>query len=146
MLHRRSHRSKQIQASLDKALEDESPHNKGDVDVLGLGFVTNMAQYMVASDVLVSKAGPGTIAEAAAVGLPIMLTRYVVKESSKNDALVLARTFSLMAFASSLISVSSQARRLVTWMSFSRVVLEITMLTKRLLPKRSRAGYRMRTY
>ena len=77
IFHRRSHRSKQIQESLDKALEDESLHVKGNVNVVGLGFVTNMAQYMVASDVLVSKAGPGTIAEAAAVGLPIMLTRYV---------------------------------------------------------------------
>lgn len=77
MFHKRSHRSKQIQESLDKALVDESPHDRGNVDVVGLGFVTNMAQYMVAADVLVSKAGPGTIAEAASVGLPIMLTRYV---------------------------------------------------------------------
>jgi 1,2-diacylglycerol 3-beta-galactosyltransferase len=42
-----------------------------------LGFVTNMAEYMVASDVLVTKAGPGTIAEAAAVGLPVMLTSFL---------------------------------------------------------------------
>jgi hypothetical protein len=53
------------------------PHAKGKVDVVGLGFVTNMAEYMAASDVLVTKAGPGTIAEAAAVGLPVFLTRYV---------------------------------------------------------------------
>jgi 1,2-diacylglycerol 3-beta-galactosyltransferase len=32
----------------------------GDVKVVGLGFVTQMAEYMVAADVLVSKAGPGT--------------------------------------------------------------------------------------
>jgi 1,2-diacylglycerol 3-beta-galactosyltransferase len=48
---------------------------EGNVNVVGLGFVSNMAEYMVASDILVSKAGPGTIAEAASVGLPIMLTR-----------------------------------------------------------------------
>lgn len=48
---------------------------EGNVDVVGLGFVSNMADYMVASDLLVSKAGPGTIAEAAAVGLPVMMTR-----------------------------------------------------------------------
>lgn len=47
----------------------------GKVNVVGLGFVSNMADYMVASDVLVSKAGPGTIAEAASVGLPVMITR-----------------------------------------------------------------------
>lgn len=31
----------------------------GDVKVVGLGFVTQMAEYMVAADILVSKAGPG---------------------------------------------------------------------------------------
>ena len=80
MFHRKSHRSRQIQESLDKAVDLESPLNgdkHGKVDVVGLGFVTNMASYMSAADVLVSKAGPGTIAEAASVGLPIMLTRYV---------------------------------------------------------------------
>lgn len=50
---------------------------KGVVDVMPLGFLTNIPEYMVAADVLVSKAGPGTIAEAAAVGLPVMMTRYV---------------------------------------------------------------------
>jgi 1,2-diacylglycerol 3-beta-galactosyltransferase len=53
----------------------ESSVVEGNVDVIGLGFITNMAEYMVAADVLVSKAGPGTIAEAAAVGLPVMMTR-----------------------------------------------------------------------
>jgi len=48
---------------------------EGDVNVIGLGFVSNMADYMVASSVLVSKAGPGTIAEAASIGLPVMITR-----------------------------------------------------------------------
>lgn len=42
-----------------------------------LGFVNNMADYMVAADILVSKAGPGTIAEAACVGLPILLTSFL---------------------------------------------------------------------
>ena len=48
---------------------------KGNVDVIGLGFVTQMADYMAASDILITKAGPGTIAEAAALGLPVMITR-----------------------------------------------------------------------
>jgi 1,2-diacylglycerol 3-beta-galactosyltransferase len=49
--------------------------NRGQVDVIPLGFVTDVPEYMVAADVLVSKAGPGTIAEAASVGLPVMMTR-----------------------------------------------------------------------
>ena len=75
---RRGHRSKKIDEAMQHAEEHKSdPHPTGKVNVVGLGFVTNMAEYMVAADVLVSKAGPGTIAEAASVGLPCMLTRYV---------------------------------------------------------------------
>lgn len=48
---------------------------RGNVDVVGLGFITSMPEYMVAADILVTKAGPGTIAEAASVGLPVLLTR-----------------------------------------------------------------------
>jgi UDP-N-acetylglucosamine:LPS N-acetylglucosamine transferase len=58
----------------------------GNVTVVGLGFVTNMEEYMVAADILVSKAGPGTIAEAAAVGLPIMLTRYEPTKQAINQS------------------------------------------------------------
>jgi 1,2-diacylglycerol 3-beta-galactosyltransferase len=71
----RAHRSKQIQAALDRAECAVDSESRGEVDVIGLGFVDNMAEFMVAADVLVSKAGPGTIAEAAAVGLPVMMTR-----------------------------------------------------------------------
>lgn len=58
-----------------KNQDDVQVTKKGDVEVIGLGFITNMADYMVAADILVSKAGPGTIAEAAALGLPVMITR-----------------------------------------------------------------------
>lgn len=70
-----------------KAKEDEAAGvtteemPKGKVDIMPLGFLTNIPEYMVAADVLVSKAGPGTIAEAASVGLPVMLTRCVVIKS-----------------------------------------------------------------
>ena len=71
-------RSKQIEETVRRAEQTNvESHLKGKVDVVGLGFVTNMPEYMVAADILVSKAGPGTIAEAASVGLPVMLTRYV---------------------------------------------------------------------
>jgi len=57
---------------------------KGNVAVCGLGFVTKMAEYMAAADVLVSKAGPGTIAEAAAVSLPVMLTSFLPGQEEGN--------------------------------------------------------------
>jgi 1,2-diacylglycerol 3-beta-galactosyltransferase len=71
-------RSSKISDALQRAERIQAknePHAKGNVDIVGLGFITNMPEYMVGADILVSKAGPGTIAEAAAVGLPIMLTR-----------------------------------------------------------------------
>jgi len=46
-------------------------------------------EYMVAADVLVSKAGPGTIAEAAAVGLPIMVTSHLPGQEAGNVDIVL---------------------------------------------------------
>jgi len=67
--------------------EDQSVVNfdqKGSVAVVGLGFVTKMAEYMAAADVLVSKAGPGTIAEAAAVSLPVMLTSFLPGQEEGN--------------------------------------------------------------
>ena len=43
-------------AQEDIILDSQQPPN---VKVVGLGFITRMAEYMVAADVLVSKAGPG---------------------------------------------------------------------------------------
>lgn len=89
-----AHRSRRIQAALDKAAAKAETGKDvaeipGDVDVVPLGFVTNMAEYMVAADVLVSKAGPGTIAEAAAVGLPVMVTSHLPGQEAGNVDIVL---------------------------------------------------------
>lgn len=71
---KKTRRHEVIQTALDNS-ECEAADKPGSVTVVGLGFVSQMADYMVAADVLVTKAGPGTIAEAASVGLPVMLTR-----------------------------------------------------------------------
>lgn len=47
------------------------------VNVVVNGFVNNMDEWMRASDVIVTKAGPGTIAEASICGLPCMLSSYL---------------------------------------------------------------------
>ena len=62
----------------------EQPPLLGKVDVVGLGFVKNMAEYMVAADILISKAGPGTISEAAALSLPVMLTSFLPGQEEGN--------------------------------------------------------------
>jgi UDP-N-acetylglucosamine:LPS N-acetylglucosamine transferase len=64
------------------SVQNENPQGK--VAVVGLGFVTKMAEYMVAADILVSKAGPGTISEAAALSLPVMLTSFLPGQEEGN--------------------------------------------------------------
>jgi len=63
------------------------------VKVIGLGFITNMAEYMAAADVLVSKAGPGTIAEAASLSLPVMLTSFLPGQEEGNVDYVVQNEF-----------------------------------------------------
>jgi 1,2-diacylglycerol 3-beta-galactosyltransferase len=94
ILSRHAHRSRRIQLALDRAAAKSAKGYDiadipGNVDVIPLGFVKNMAEYMVAADVLVSKAGPGTIAEAAAVGLPVMVTSYLPGQEAGNVDIVL---------------------------------------------------------
>jgi 1,2-diacylglycerol 3-beta-galactosyltransferase len=54
------------------------------------GFVSNMAEWMRAADVVVTKAGPGTIAEAQCAGTPLLLTSYVPGQERGNVALVVS--------------------------------------------------------
>jgi 1,2-diacylglycerol 3-beta-galactosyltransferase len=49
-----------------------------------LGYVRNMAEWLRASDVVVSKAGPGTIAEALCCGLPLLLVWYLPGQERGN--------------------------------------------------------------
>jgi 1,2-diacylglycerol 3-beta-galactosyltransferase len=48
------------------------------------GFVANMEIMMRAADVLITKAGPGTIAEAAISGLPLILSGAIPFQESPN--------------------------------------------------------------
>ena len=55
------------------------------------GFVTDMEVFMTASDALVTKAGPGTITEAATVGLPLILSGAIRFQESPNTEYVVQR-------------------------------------------------------
>lgn len=63
--------NKEAQETLKK--EDFGPGVNVDVQ----GFVNNMDEWMNAADCLVTKAGPGTIAEASICGLPCMLFAFL---------------------------------------------------------------------
>jgi glycosyltransferase involved in cell wall biosynthesis len=76
--------------------------------LLGLGFVNNIAEYMVAADVLVSKAGPGTIAEAAALSLPIMLTSYLPGQEEGNVDYVVEAGFGAFCHDSDPLGIAEE--------------------------------------
>jgi 1,2-diacylglycerol 3-beta-galactosyltransferase len=48
------------------------------------GFVDNVADWMAAADCLITKAGPGTIAEAMALGLPVVLSGFIPGQETGN--------------------------------------------------------------
>ena len=48
------------------------------------GFVTNMPDFMGACDVIITKAGPGTISEALICGLPLVLNAYIPCQEEGN--------------------------------------------------------------
>lgn len=54
------------------------------------GFVDNMADWLRCADVVVGKAGPGTIAEAACCGAPLLLTSYVPGQEAGNADFVVS--------------------------------------------------------
>ncbi|MGH2495475.1 MAG: MGDG synthase family glycosyltransferase [Ktedonobacteraceae bacterium] len=62
------------------------------------GFVHNMPEMMRASDVIITKAGPGTICEALACDLPIILSAYVPGQEEGNVEFVTANRVGTLAY------------------------------------------------
>jgi 1,2-diacylglycerol 3-beta-galactosyltransferase len=54
------------------------------------GFVDNMPDWLRAADVVATKAGPGTIAEALCCGVPLLLTSYLPGQERGNVEWVIA--------------------------------------------------------
>mmetsp|Transcript_14653 Transcript_14653/g.25772 ORF Transcript_14653/g.25772 Transcript_14653/m.25772 type:complete len:533 (+) Transcript_14653:29-1627(+) len=66
-----------------------SKPNNNTMHVLPLGFVDNLHEFMAACDVIVTKAGPGTVAEALISGLPILLNGFIPCQEEGNIPYVL---------------------------------------------------------
>ncbi len=64
------------------------------------GFVQNMQEMMRASDLIVTKAGPGTICEALACNLPIILSGYVPGQEEGNVTYVEENKVGTLAYDS----------------------------------------------
>lgn len=75
------------------------------------GFVQNMPEMMHASDVIVTKAGPGTICEALACHLPIILSGYVPGQEEGNVTYVVENHVGVLAYDS--VELINMLRRLV---------------------------------
>jgi 1,2-diacylglycerol 3-beta-galactosyltransferase len=60
----------------------------GDGRLTVQGFVGNMADWLRCADIVVGKAGPGTIAEATCCGAPLVLTSFVPGQEKGNAEFV----------------------------------------------------------
>lgn len=68
----------------NQRLREELSAQSWPIPVSIQGFVSNMPDWMAASNVIVTKAGPGTIAEALISGLPIMLSGFIAGQEAGN--------------------------------------------------------------
>jgi 1,2-diacylglycerol 3-beta-galactosyltransferase len=92
------------------------------------GFVNNMSDWMAASDCIVTKAGPGTIAESLIRGLPILLSGYIPGQEEGNVPYVVDNQVGL--FATKPAAIASQVAR---WFGSERAALaRMTENAKRL--------------
>lgn len=72
----------------NRSLQKRLSQRAWPIPTLVYGFVGNMADWMSASDCLISKAGPGTINEAINLGLPIILYDYIPGQEDGNVSYV----------------------------------------------------------
>ncbi len=73
-----------IIAGRNQVLMKQLQSVKWPVPVKVLGFVEDMPNWFAATDLLVSKAGPGTLAEAACAGLPVIITGHIPGQEDGN--------------------------------------------------------------
>ncbi len=71
-------------AGRNKELFRRLKRQKWPVPVQVLGFVDNMAEWMAGTDLLLTKAGPGMLAEAACLGVPVVITDFVPGQEIGN--------------------------------------------------------------
>ncbi len=73
-----------VVAARNKTLYDQLARTRWEIPVSVQGFITNMPDWMRAADVVITKAGPNTITEALACGLPMILSGYLPGQETGN--------------------------------------------------------------
>jgi 1,2-diacylglycerol 3-beta-galactosyltransferase len=77
-----------IIAGRNKSLYEKLRATAWQIPVRVEGFVTNMPEWMRAANLVITKAGPGTISEAIACGLPILLSGFLPGQETGNVTFV----------------------------------------------------------
>ncbi|GAB4451337.1 MAG: glycosyltransferase [Anaerolineae bacterium] len=78
-----------IIAGRNRALKNRLEAVRWEANTQIHGFVDNMPQFMAAADLLITKAGPGTLSEAFAMGLPLIISGFIPGQEAGNVAHVL---------------------------------------------------------
>jgi 1,2-diacylglycerol 3-beta-galactosyltransferase len=73
-----------IIAGRNSALERRLRDEVWPIPVVVQGYVDNMAEWLAAADLLITKAGPGALAEAACLGTPVLITGYIPGQEAGN--------------------------------------------------------------
>ncbi|MBX3082388.1 MAG: glycosyltransferase [Anaerolineae bacterium] len=73
-----------IVAGRNEQLRDNLNHVAWNQPTHVYGFVTNMPELMAGADILVTKAGPGTISEACMAGLPMIISDHIPGQEYGN--------------------------------------------------------------
>lgn len=73
-----------IIAGRNQILQKQLQAEPWPIPVKVLGFVEDMPNWLAAADLLITKAGPGTLAEAACAGLPVIITGHIPGQEDGN--------------------------------------------------------------
>jgi len=101
-----------VVAGRNQALYDRLDRHEWPIPTRVLGFVQDIHHWMGAADMLITKAGPGTIAEALICGLPILLYGYVPGQEEGNVAFVIEQ-----GVGAYVPDATRIARRVVAWLA-----------------------------
>jgi 1,2-diacylglycerol 3-beta-galactosyltransferase len=108
-----------VVAGRNAALKEELERASWEIPTRIYGFVDNMPELMHASDLLVTKAGPGTLAEAFIAGLPVVISSFIPGQEEGNVDYVLDHQAG--AYASEPAEIAQIIRG---WLDSDRAELE----------------------
>jgi 1,2-diacylglycerol 3-beta-galactosyltransferase len=90
-------------AGRNKSLQEDLQNQKWSIPTFIYGFVRDMPNFMRAADILVTKAGPGTISEALNAELPMILYSRLPGQEDGNVEFVVKKGLGVWAPAPNLI-------------------------------------------